>query len=99
MLSGHEEHPTLLHFAAKFGFEKLALQLLDCPGADIAYDIKNVYDMTPAEIAESNGHPELAATLKGYMNMNEFTNMYAKLKEISLNTSKIGKVYPTTTTT
>ncbi|XP_063912859.1 phosphoinositide 3-kinase adapter protein 1 isoform X2 [Zophobas morio] len=85
----HEEHPTLLHFAAKFGFEKLALQLLDCPGADIAYDIKNVYDMTPAEIAESNGHPELAATLKGYMNMNEFTNMYAKLKEISLNTSKI----------
>ncbi|RZC36726.1 DBB domain containing protein [Asbolus verrucosus] len=85
----HEEHPTLLHFAAKFGFEKLALQLLDCPGADIAYDIKNVYDLTPAEIAETNGHPELAATLRGYMNMNEFTNMYAKLKEMSLNSSKL----------
>jgi phosphoinositide 3-kinase adaptor protein 1 len=80
----HEEFPTLLHFAARFGFEKLALQLLDCPGADIAYDIKNVHDMTPAELADSNGHPELAATLCGYMNMNEFTNMYAKLKEMSL---------------
>jgi phosphoinositide 3-kinase adaptor protein 1 len=82
--AGHEEFPTLLHFAARFGFEKLALQLLDCPGADIAYDIKNVHDMTPAELADSNGHPELAATLCGYMNMNEFTNMYAKLKEMSL---------------
>ncbi|XP_064213950.1 phosphoinositide 3-kinase adapter protein 1 isoform X1 [Tribolium castaneum] len=85
----HEEHPTLLHFAAKFGFEKLALQLLDCPGADVAFDIKNIHDMTPSEIAETNGHPELAATLRGYMNMNEFTHMYSKLKEMSLNSAKI----------
>ncbi|KRT80625.1 hypothetical protein AMK59_5712 [Oryctes borbonicus] len=27
-----EEFPTLLHFAAKYGLEKMAMQLLDCPG-------------------------------------------------------------------
>lgn len=64
---GHEEYPSLLHFAAKFGLEKLAMQLLDCPGADLAYDIRNVHDMAPAEIAETNGHSELANTLRGYM--------------------------------
>ncbi|KAL3279690.1 hypothetical protein HHI36_017196 [Cryptolaemus montrouzieri] len=79
----YEEYPTLLHFAARFGLEKLALQLLDCPGADVAYEIKNLYDLTPAEIAEQNNHSELAASLRNYMNMNEFSNMYAKLKAIS----------------
>lgn len=71
------------------------MQLLDCPGAEIAYDLKNVYDLTPAEIADSNGHKELAATLRGYMNMNEFTNVYAKLKEMSLNSTKIGIIFTT----
>ncbi|XP_044761874.1 phosphoinositide 3-kinase adapter protein 1 isoform X2 [Coccinella septempunctata] len=79
----YEEYPTLLHFSAKFGLEKLALQLLDCPGADVACEIKNIYDFTPAEIAEQNNHCELAASLRNYVNMNEFSNMYAKLKAIS----------------
>nr|CAH7728636.1 unnamed protein product [Callosobruchus chinensis] len=81
----HEEYPTLLHFAAKFGLEKLAMQLLECPGADLAYEIRNNQDMTPLEIAENNGFPELASMLRGYMNMNEFTTMYSQLKEMSLN--------------
>ncbi|XP_045478573.1 phosphoinositide 3-kinase adapter protein 1 isoform X1 [Harmonia axyridis] len=80
-----EEFPTLLHFSAKFGLEKLALQLLECPGADVACEIKNIYDFTPAEIAEHNNHSELAASLRNYLNMNEFSNMYAKLKAISSN--------------
>ncbi|KAJ8940957.1 hypothetical protein NQ318_006808 [Aromia moschata] len=79
----HEEFPTLLHFATKFGLEKLAMQLLDCPGADVAYEIRNVYDMTPLEIAEASGFAELASMLRGYININEFTSMYAKLKEMS----------------
>lgn len=57
---------------------------MDCPGADIAFEIRNVQDLTPSEIAETNGHPELASTLRGYMNMNEFSHMYSKLKEMSL---------------
>ncbi|KAJ8984760.1 hypothetical protein NQ317_005025 [Molorchus minor] len=90
----HEEFPTLLHFAAKFGLEKLAMQLLDCPGADVAYEIRNVYDLTPLEVAEASGYSELASMLRGYINMNEFTSMYAKLKEMSLNkTPEVGKRY------
>lgn len=78
-----EEYPTLLHFAARFGLEKLTMQLLDCPGGDVACDIRNNGDFIPAEIAENCGHLEIAHILRGYMKMNEFTTMYAKLKEMS----------------
>lgn len=64
---GHEEFPTLLHFAARFGLTKLAVQLLDCPGGDVACDIRNACDLTPSEIAEKSGHSELAHILSGYM--------------------------------
>lgn len=43
------------------------MQLLDCPGGDIACDIRNVYDLIPAEMAENAGHIELAHVLTGYM--------------------------------
>ncbi|KAK4881124.1 hypothetical protein RN001_004443 [Aquatica leii] len=80
---GHEEYPTLLHFAARYGLEKLAMQLLECPGGDVACDIKNSCDLTPAEIAQYSGHSDLAHLLSGYMKMNEFKNVYEKLKEMS----------------
>ncbi|XP_044594902.1 phosphoinositide 3-kinase adapter protein 1 isoform X1 [Cotesia glomerata] len=85
-----EEYPTLLHFAARFGLEKLAWQLLDCPGGEVACDLKNVSELTPAELAEQAGHAKLAHQLRGYMQMNEFTNMYSYLKVISENTSGSG---------
>ncbi|KAG5332224.1 BCAP protein, partial [Acromyrmex heyeri] len=78
-----EENPTLLHFAARFGLEKLAWQLLECPGGDLACDLKNVSELTPADLAEQAGHARLAHQLRGYMQMNEFTNMYSYLKVIS----------------
>lgn len=43
------------------------MQLLDCPGADVANEIRNVHDMTTFEIAQANGHEGLAAVLRGYM--------------------------------
>lgn len=43
------------------------MQLLDCPGADVAYEIRNVNELTPLEIAETYGYTELATMLKGYM--------------------------------
>ncbi|XP_019883431.1 phosphoinositide 3-kinase adapter protein 1 isoform X3 [Camponotus floridanus] len=78
-----EETPTLLHFAARFGLEKLAWQLLECPGGDLACDLKNASDLTPTDLAEQAGHTRLAHQLRGYMQMNEFTNMYSYLKVIS----------------
>lgn len=62
-----ELFPTLLHFSARFGLEKLTSQLLDCPGGDLACDIRNVQDFTPADIAENVGHKEINNMLKGYM--------------------------------
>ncbi|KAL7300367.1 hypothetical protein TKK_0006988 [Trichogramma kaykai] len=78
-----EDNPTLLHFSARFGLEKLAWQLLECPGADLACEMRNVNDLTPAELAEQSGHARLANQLRGYMQMNEFTNMYSYLKIMS----------------
>ena len=66
-LLGPEEYPTLLHFAARFGLEKLAWQLLECPGGEIACDLKNVAEFTPADLAEQAGHTRLAHQLRGYM--------------------------------
>ncbi|XP_014213966.1 uncharacterized protein LOC106643378 [Copidosoma floridanum] len=85
--SSSEENPTLLHFAARFGLEKLAWQLLECPGGDIACDMRNVNDLTPADLAEQAGHLKLAHQLRGYMQMNEFSNMYSYLKVMSENTT------------
>lgn len=90
------------------------MQLLDCPGADVAYEIRNLNDLTPLDLAEANGYTELSTMLKGYIvsrkiylkkvlflfytalqNMNEFTSMYAKLKEMSLSqkSPEIGETF------
>ena len=57
------EFPTLLHFAACHGLVKLASILIECPGSNIAIELKNGADMNPAEMAQSNGHFELAERL------------------------------------
>ena len=66
-LLGPDEYPTLLHFAARFGLEKLAFQLLETPGGELASDIRNVADLTPADLAEQAGHSKLAHQLRSYM--------------------------------
>ena len=57
------EFPTLLHFAACHGLVKLVSLLIECPGSNIAIELKNGADMSPAEMAQSNGHFELAERL------------------------------------
>uniref|UniRef100_A0A2S2R4D6 Phosphoinositide 3-kinase adapter protein 1 n=1 Tax=Sipha flava TaxID=143950 RepID=A0A2S2R4D6_9HEMI len=79
----HEEYPTMLHFAAKFGLEKLMWQLLDSPGGEQACQIRNVSQMTPVDMAEASNHQKLAQALKGHMQMTELTSMYSILKGIS----------------
>lgn len=78
-----EEYPTLLHFAARYGLEKFAWQLLECPGGEYACEIRNACELTPAEMAEAAGHSRLASTLRGYMQMTEFTSMYSYMKIMS----------------
>lgn len=77
---GHEEFPTLLHFAARYGLERLAWQLLECPGGEAACELRNACDMTPAEIAENAGHTKLASALRGYMVSFEWMHESAEIE-------------------
>uniref|UniRef100_A0A1B6LJX6 DBB domain-containing protein n=1 Tax=Graphocephala atropunctata TaxID=36148 RepID=A0A1B6LJX6_9HEMI len=78
-----EEYPTLLHFAARYGLEKLTWQLLECPGGEQASQLRNTCQLTPADIAEREGHSRLANTLKGFLQMTELSSMYSYLKGMS----------------
>lgn len=66
-LQGNEEFPTLLHFTAKYGLEKLSWQLLESPGGEQACQVRNSSHLTPTEIAERANHSKLANVLKNYM--------------------------------
>lgn len=61
-----EEYPTLLHFAARFGLERLGLLLLECPGAEVATEMKNASGKNPAELADLHGHMKLSNSLRNF---------------------------------
>uniref|UniRef100_UPI00398EC768 B-cell scaffold protein with ankyrin repeats-like n=1 Tax=Pristiophorus japonicus TaxID=55135 RepID=UPI00398EC768 len=50
----NHEFPTLLHFAAKYGLEKLTSLLLECPGAAQASAALNTYGESPRDLAAKN---------------------------------------------
>lgn len=81
--SSQEEYPTLLHFAAKWGFERLCMQLMECPGGEEACSLRNSQGKTPAQIADQEGYTKLASSIKGYAQMHEFTNMFNYFKGMS----------------
>uniref|UniRef100_A0A3B5BDW8 DBB domain-containing protein n=1 Tax=Stegastes partitus TaxID=144197 RepID=A0A3B5BDW8_9TELE len=60
----HADVPSLLHFAAQYGFRSVSGLLLQCPGADRALRTANRHGQTPTEIAKSHGHTELNVLLK-----------------------------------
>lgn len=61
-----EEYPTLMHFAARWGLERLALILLESPGADKACEMRNASGKTPADIAELHGHQKLSSSFTNF---------------------------------
>ncbi|XP_041840355.1 B-cell scaffold protein with ankyrin repeats-like [Melanotaenia boesemani] len=61
--------PSLLHFAAQYGFRNVSGLLLQCPGADRALCTTNRHGQTPTEIAKSHGHTELHILLKETLKM------------------------------
>ena len=60
------DFPTLLHFSAHHGLERLTSVLLECPGAVTANQMKNCSDMVPAELAQVNGNFDLANRLQHF---------------------------------
>nr|XP_046237555.1 B-cell scaffold protein with ankyrin repeats-like [Scatophagus argus] len=65
----HADVPSLLHFAAQYGFKSVSSLLLQCPGAEQAMHTANRHGQTPTEIAKSHGHKELHVLLKETLNM------------------------------
>ncbi|KAM7377438.1 hypothetical protein PAMA_013969 [Pampus argenteus] len=65
----HADVPSLLHFAAQYGFKSISSLLLQCPGAEQALHTANRHGQTPTEIAKSHGHTELHILLKETLNM------------------------------
>lgn len=65
-VTGSEEFPTLLHFAAKWGLENFAMHLVECPGGDRACEIRNINGKSPADLAESSAYSKLATSLRSF---------------------------------
>ncbi|XP_072939314.1 uncharacterized protein stumps isoform X2 [Epargyreus clarus] len=84
-VSSGEEYPTLLHWAARFGLERVCWQLLECPGGGAAVALRNARQRTPADLARDHKHYRLADMLADHMKINEFSNMYYYLKNMSDN--------------
>lgn len=61
-----EEYPTLLHFSAHWGLERLSLQLMDCPGGDVACGLRNFAGRTPMDLADIAGHMKLANSFRNF---------------------------------
>ncbi|XP_050664888.1 phosphoinositide 3-kinase adapter protein 1 isoform X2 [Leptidea sinapis] len=82
-VSSGEEYPTLLHWAARFGLERVCWQLLECPGGAAALALRNHRHRTPADLARDYKHYKLADMLADHLKINEFSNMYYYLKNMS----------------
>ncbi|KAJ4948325.1 hypothetical protein JOQ06_019861 [Pogonophryne albipinna] len=65
----HSDVPSLLHFAAQYGFRSVSSVLLQCPGAERALHTANRHGHTPTEIAKTHGHSQLHVLLKERLNM------------------------------
>ena len=64
---GDEEFPTLLHFAVRFGFERLTWALLDCPGSVAALNVRNNHNLSVMQLAEAHGQTVILNYLRSYL--------------------------------
>ena len=60
------EHPTLLHFACKYGLTNLCQELLKYPGAHEACSLQNYDGQRPYNLAESLGFYHLADEIRRF---------------------------------
>ncbi|XP_068711295.1 B-cell scaffold protein with ankyrin repeats-like isoform X2 [Montipora foliosa] len=65
------EHPTLLHFACKYGLTELIQVLLCHPGAREACSLKNCDNQRPYNVAENHGFYELANEIRTFQDQGD----------------------------
>ncbi len=63
---GEEEFPTLLHFAARYGFKDMMWVLLECLGAIEALYVRNFNGLTALQLAERHGHTAIINCLNSF---------------------------------
>ena len=96
----HGELPTLLHFSAAHGLEKLTCALLDCPGARHALTIRNIQNATPMEVAKENGFYDLAEILNAHQhNPSKFSHIYDFIKHGAMESPRQSLKIPSYMTT
>lgn len=73
--------PTVLHLAAKYGFNELTAKLTDLPFANFANSIENCENKNAAAMARDNNYIELAKFLESYTDMcdDNMYNLYVKM--------------------
>lgn len=64
---GEDEFPTLLHFAARFGFKDMMWTLLECLGAVQALHVRNFHGFTPLQLTEIHGHKDVTNILNSFI--------------------------------
>lgn len=69
-----EEYPTLMHFAGRWGLERLGLLLLECPGAEMAVEMRNAAGKSPSDIADLHGHTKLASSFRNFSVIFKFSS-------------------------
>uniref|UniRef100_A0A3P9HR53 DBB domain-containing protein n=1 Tax=Oryzias latipes TaxID=8090 RepID=A0A3P9HR53_ORYLA len=65
----HAKVPSLLHFAARYGFRGVSGLLLQCPGVEQALQTADRNGQIPTEIAKSHGHTELHVLFRETLKM------------------------------
>lgn len=55
-----------MHFSARWGLDKLTMQLLECPGGEAAISLRNIHGKTPLEMAEQYSHERCIDILKNF---------------------------------
>ncbi|GFO45953.1 B-cell scaffold protein with ankyrin repeats, partial [Plakobranchus ocellatus] len=63
----HDQHPTILHWAAAHGLKELSSALLSAPSATLACKMTNADDHDPQDLARRNGHFELSDLLDEFI--------------------------------
>lgn len=68
---GDCELPTLLHFACHYGLRELASQLLQCPRALSATNMRNCHGLKPIQMANDTGYPEISTMIEEFKRLAE----------------------------
>lgn len=85
-----EELPTLLHFSARYGLRELTSQILQCPGAAQACNLRNSRGLIPSQLAYHSGYNDISKLLDDFKKLAETEK---SLQNVELGKPHLSTVY------